>query len=544
MSAYLKFFKLEQSPFQGKAQAQVVLGTKALRGAFAMIQQGLEEDAARICVSGEAGLGKTSLARALPKLLGDAVRVAVVLDPSVSWQSLRGSIARQWGLASGGLARAGLIEAARRHRLVLVIDRAEGASEEFLDHIDVVLSYRTEEDRPVVQCVLLARLSGHGSQPPPIIWWLDRIQTLQLEFAPLPREGIESYIHKHLKRAGWRGQRLFSQEAAHVIHEVSGGIPGEVSKLCEELLASAAAQNLHGIDAHFVRSICDDDATNKDVDHDDDPPEIMPDTPFEELVLKEEFGESVETAPIGADTIFHEGVERPEIKAEAPPTLTETLEFFERTETVASETEVVLETPVSHTADGWDEAEEWNDDESSPRFDAEEPIDDAITQLEDYLSSPTSTEELRTIRGSVLGRHVRAFVAAAIAAVLGGLAIAWLSGGSEPVVASIAKSAGRTNSDGRSNGSIANSNASRPVLGRIRGPVTQSPKPPVEAAVAQASSIPNEAEIAATGSDRLSEVDFEDSEEDDDFADDDAVDMRPASMLPGATPDPKFKGRF
>lgn len=65
MSAYLTFLELEQSPFEGKAQSQVVLGTRALRDAFGTIRSGLEEGASRICVSGGAGLGKTSLARAV-----------------------------------------------------------------------------------------------------------------------------------------------------------------------------------------------------------------------------------------------------------------------------------------------------------------------------------------------------------------------------------------------------------------------------------------------------------------------------------------------
>jgi type II secretory pathway predicted ATPase ExeA len=146
MSTYLKFFELEQSPFEaGEGATQVVLGTRALRDALATIETGLEDGIERICVSGGPGLGKTSLARALPKLLGDATRVAIVLDPTVGWESARRSIARQWELPGGGLPRAGLVEAARSERLVLVVDAAETATEEFLDHLDVLLSYRGED---------------------------------------------------------------------------------------------------------------------------------------------------------------------------------------------------------------------------------------------------------------------------------------------------------------------------------------------------------------------------------------------------------------
>lgn len=87
MSACLKFFELEQPSFEGKAQGQVVLGTRALRDAFDTLREGLNEDASRICVSGPAGLGKASLARALPKLLGGGVHVALVLDASLGWEA-------------------------------------------------------------------------------------------------------------------------------------------------------------------------------------------------------------------------------------------------------------------------------------------------------------------------------------------------------------------------------------------------------------------------------------------------------------------------
>jgi len=541
MSAYLKFFELEQSPFEGRAQAQVVLGTRALRDAFALIRGGLEEGDARICVSGGPGLGKTSLARALPKLLGENARVAVILDPDVSWESLRGSIAKQWGLEAGGLARAALIEAARDQRLVLVIDQAERAAEELLDHLDILLSYRSENDEPVVQSILLARLSGNDQQDPaPLVWWLDRIHTLQLEFAPLPRDGIESYVHKHMKRAGWQGERLFTTEAALAIHGYTGGIPGEVSRLCERLLVEAGEAGLQGIDDTFVHSICDESAS-------DDESSTVEDE-FEEIVLGEEFDDTddaddaddaddTDTTDAATDTAMPE-IELQDVVSEPapPPTSVDSVEEFRGDDEPEDSEESEPEEPI----------EEFDEDERDQSFAehgswaaAAESLDDP----DDPLSAPASPEELRAILGSTLGRHGRAFAAAAIAAVIGGLAFVWLAGSTDPSKPTLPESSelaesGRPAPIGSKSDPTARPETPPAVLARLRGPVTNTPDTPDLPAAPEPATPPAKPETLETAN-AVSDQDFEEE-----IAEDDLVDSRPAAMIPDPDPKSTSKDRF
>lgn len=257
MSAYLKFFQLEHAPFEAGPENPVVLGTKALRDAFAQIESGLDEGAPRICVNGGSGLGKTSLARALPKLLDGRGRVVVLLNPALPWAALRGGIVRQLDLEGGVLSRKTLL--ARRdegERLVIVIDAAERIDRESLEHMDILLGYRTDADEQLVHCVLLANLDRAQEQADcPLMWWLDTLNTLQLEFAPIPVAGVRSYIVKHLKRAGWNGGDLFTAEAAQAIHRITGGVPRSVSALCEEVLEAAAERQLDRIGSALVEEV-------------------------------------------------------------------------------------------------------------------------------------------------------------------------------------------------------------------------------------------------------------------------------------------------
>jgi type II secretory pathway predicted ATPase ExeA len=257
MSAYLKFFELEKSPFDTSAQSNLVLGTKALRGAFAEIETGMAEGAARICVTGDAGMGKTSLARALPKLLGAEARVVLLLNPSLPWSTLRAAIVKQLELAKGMLSRKALMEAAGDgRRLVLAVDQAELTSQETLEHLDILLGYRSDSDEQLITCILLTNMQKAREQDEcPLLWWLDKLNTLQLEFAPIPAAGVQSYIAKHLKRAGWKGGHLFAPEAAERIHRVTGGVPRKVSETCERVLHEAAERNIREIGPDLVEEL-------------------------------------------------------------------------------------------------------------------------------------------------------------------------------------------------------------------------------------------------------------------------------------------------
>jgi general secretion pathway protein A len=262
MAAYLKFHRLEAAPFEGSESARLVLATEAFRNAFTEVKFGLEDGSPRICLSGSAGIGKSSLASALPKLLGDPCLCVLIRDPSMPWTRLKATLVRQLQLAGGLLSRSTLLQAREDgRRLVLILDQAEKISAESLEHLDVVLGYRSPEDEQLLQCVLLANLEPAAKgEEVPLLWWLDRLTTRQLRFGPIPEAGIRTYVDKHLKKAGWLGDgSLFTNSAIVAIHRYTGGVPGAVGALCEELLATAANRELPRVDAGLVEAVCDRD---------------------------------------------------------------------------------------------------------------------------------------------------------------------------------------------------------------------------------------------------------------------------------------------
>jgi len=261
LAAYLRFYQLEKAPFESDSENRgFILGTRSLRSAFAEIKQGLEDGLPRICVSGSAGVGKTSLCRALPKLLGNSARVVPILRADRPWSEIRPLIAKKLELQGGAISRDSLLDALDEvDRLVLVFDEAELLSHEILDHLDILLRYKGEDEEQLLHCVMLANLecASEGAETP-LLWWLDEYTTLQHEFAPIPAGGMRHYVEKHLAKAGWSGGDLFDDDSLQVIFQKSDGIPREINALCEKALNAAGVRGLDAIGAAVIREICGD----------------------------------------------------------------------------------------------------------------------------------------------------------------------------------------------------------------------------------------------------------------------------------------------
>ncbi len=259
MAAYLRFYQFDASPFENTAKRRgMVLGTQSLKGALTRVRQGLAEDSPRICLSGSAGVGKTSFCRALPKLLANSAQVVVILDPRRSWEGIRAAIAKKFSLDGHAISRTALQTArGSSKQLVVVIDQAEALSHESLDHLDILLQYKCDDGKQLLHCVMLADLDAASTGVEiPLLWWLDKFTTMQLQYSPIPVVGLRHYVEKHLAKAGWAGGELFTAGALEAIHCNTGGFPGAINELCEKILIEGGVRGITSITREFIEELC------------------------------------------------------------------------------------------------------------------------------------------------------------------------------------------------------------------------------------------------------------------------------------------------
>lgn len=427
MSTALEIFGFERAPFADELPAADMIGTRSLRRVVSRIQAALRDGYAQVAVVGAPGIGKTCLANALPSLFAGSTRVALLPEPGVEWPAIRPALARQWQLPGDKLSRNGILEAARSHRLVLVVDRAESARDAIIGHLEALQAIQDEDGSPVVTVILFLRPTREdGELPADLLAWIERCHSARIEFEPLAPDAVSDYIERRLRRAGHRGAALFTPRATLAIHAETGGVPREISRVCSELIGEAAVRRMRSIDEPFVRSrrasVAELATLARRPDEEawDDADHHPRETDGSELVLEEA---AARRRP-------------PDAMPRGP---------------------------------------------ASPAVGRDEAIGDP--ELEAYLSAPPTAAELRAIRGGFLRRNGRSLLLATAAVVVGGLLLAWLLPGGDRIGADPAgplQGSNVANAPPTSGGDLEIAPglpaaeaeaASGVVLGRVRGPI-------------------------------------------------------------------------
>ena len=135
--------------------------------------------------------------------------------------------------------------------MVLVVDEAHLLGPPALEELRMLTS--AEMDSCQALCLLLVgqptlrRRVKQGAFAA-----LDQRIALRYAMAPMSAEETASYIEHHLKLAG-RSDRLFSDDAVRLIHEVSRGLPRQVNNLATQALVATYAASKSIADEQAAR---------------------------------------------------------------------------------------------------------------------------------------------------------------------------------------------------------------------------------------------------------------------------------------------------
>ncbi|HSG29681.1 MAG TPA: AAA family ATPase, partial [Candidatus Krumholzibacterium sp.] len=232
------------------------------RDALAYITYGIFQKKGFIAVTGEVGVGKTTVVNAFIDLFRPSLEVAFVFSTKFPFDQLLYLICNDFGLNVDNMNKAQMLITLNRFLInqyennrntVLIIDEAQNLSPEVLEELRMLSNLETR-DRKLIQIMLVGQ--------PELETILNLTEMRQLrqripgvcKIPMLSREDVDNYIRYRLDIAsGGNNPPVFTEDALEEIYHYSGGTPRLINILCDRVLLLGYVANSRSLNGKIVR---------------------------------------------------------------------------------------------------------------------------------------------------------------------------------------------------------------------------------------------------------------------------------------------------
>lgn len=257
------------NPFGNSARPSALYPSLSHKRGLHRIVRGLESDCGLILVTGEVGVGKTSLSRHVQTYLADRFSFVELGNPYQTPLEQLYSCCRKFGLDTAGLASihdcVGLLEShfhetwRAGRRPVLIFDEAHLLTRRHLSLIHILSNLRAEEG-PLVQILLVGQLELFDLLGTEGMEALNQRIGVRYSLAPLEPQEVRRYIEFKLDRAGKSGAVVFPGKPVRLIGGRSRGVPRLINHICAYIYDGLAFRGTHTVTSAMVEEVCTDPA--------------------------------------------------------------------------------------------------------------------------------------------------------------------------------------------------------------------------------------------------------------------------------------------
>lgn len=246
MRTVLNRYGLSRQPFSQEIPADELFVAKGHEDIGRRLKAAIEGRASAV-LTGEVGVGKTFLLRALERDLNPArYRVTYIHNANVSlrdfYRQLSVALALEPKADPSALFRqvqAHVEELADEQKVqpVLLLDEAHLLDTAVLEYLHMLLNYRMDS-RSFLSVILIGLPELKDRLARNVLASLSTRLPVRVHLDPLEVEQVAGYLSHHLKTAGCE-QEVFSEEAVLCIREATGGVLRRINVLAQHCLEVA-----------------------------------------------------------------------------------------------------------------------------------------------------------------------------------------------------------------------------------------------------------------------------------------------------------------
>jgi type II secretory pathway predicted ATPase ExeA len=263
---YTGFYGLSDRPFSLIPDPDYLYWADGHRAAFTVLEYGVMTRSPITVLTGEIGVGKTTVLQKLLSGLDDATTVGLVSNAQGGRAEMLRWVTNALGLRADRQADYVelyqtledhlIAEYAAGRRVTLVIDEAQNLSTEALEELRMLTNINSGRDE-LVQLILVGQPQLRERIMHPDLEQFAQRVVAAYHLMPLGAEATTSYIQHRMVHAGGRGDE-FTIEALTEIARLTAGVPRLINKLCEFCLVYGAIGGETPIVVSTVRQVIAD----------------------------------------------------------------------------------------------------------------------------------------------------------------------------------------------------------------------------------------------------------------------------------------------
>ena len=260
---YEKYFDLDCRPFDLSPDPRFLFMTSQHARAVANIKFALLNRDNFVIITGEIGIGKTTVLNKVLDELGDEYVTAKLTHTTLSHIELLQALLSAFGMPNYTRKKVLLLDALRElflkqneagKHVVIIVDEAQNLSAPALEELRL-LSCLDSTDRKIVSIVLTGQRQLDDVLDSPRLAQLRQRARLRQRLDALTEDDSSDYIRHRLKIAGGKADEIFPEDAIREIHRLSFGIPRLINTLCDTAMMSCMVEDTKTVTLEVIDSV-------------------------------------------------------------------------------------------------------------------------------------------------------------------------------------------------------------------------------------------------------------------------------------------------
>jgi len=263
---YTQFYNFSEKPFNLTPDPKFLYLTPSHREALASMLYGINERKGFIAITGEVGVGKTTLVYTLLNNLNEKVKTAFVYHTSATFEQLLSYILMDLNITTDSQDKITLLSKLNAYltynitqdeTLAIIIDEAQNLPNKLMEEFRLLSNLETSKQK-LLQILLVGQPELEEKLNSQDLRQLKQRIGIRRKIKPLNPKEREEYIDHRLKIAGSSSKNVFSSDAISAISKYSEGIPRVINIICDNALLIGYSHSLKKITGKIVKEVIED----------------------------------------------------------------------------------------------------------------------------------------------------------------------------------------------------------------------------------------------------------------------------------------------